>query len=44
MVDFANLNIDIHKKIYDPFCGTGGFLIKTFSYLKKTIKGLKKMS
>ncbi|MDR1753338.1 MAG: N-6 DNA methylase, partial [Eubacterium sp.] len=29
----------IGEKIYDPFCGTGGFLIETFRYIERNIAG-----
>lgn len=28
------VNPEIGETIYDPFCGTGGFLIEAFRYLK----------
>lgn len=31
----------IGEKIYDPFCGTGGFLIESFKYLKLRLKSNK---
>ncbi len=27
------VNPQIGEKIYDPFCGTGGFLIESFRYI-----------
>jgi len=32
------VNPKIGEKIYDPFCGTGGFLIESFKYLKMRMK------
>jgi len=32
------VNPRIGEKIYDPFCGTGGFLIESFRYLRLRIK------
>jgi len=32
------VNPQIGEKIYDPFCGTGGFLIESFKYLKMRMK------
>lgn len=32
------VNPRIREKIYDPFCGTGGFLIESFRYLNLRIK------
>ncbi|MDV3166522.1 MAG: N-6 DNA methylase ['Waltheria sp.' little leaf phytoplasma] len=40
MVNFAHLNIDVHKKIYDPFLRHRGFLIKTFSHFKTKLNSL----
>lgn len=31
------VNPKIGEKIYDPFCGTGGFLIETFRYIERNI-------
>ena len=36
MVSMANPKIG--EKIYDPFCGTGGFLIESFRYIKLRTK------
>ena len=32
------VNPQIGEKIYDPFCGTGGFLIESFKYLRMRMK------
>ena len=32
------VNPRIGEKVYDPFCGTGGFLIESFRYLRLRIK------
>lgn len=32
------INPQMGEKIYDPFCGTGGFLIEAFKYLQNRIK------
>ena len=39
IVDFLVRLIDptINEKIYDPFCGTGGMLIKVFNYILENI-------
>ena len=39
IVDFLVRLVDptIIEKIYDPFCGTGGILIKVFNYIAKNI-------
>lgn len=31
------VNPQIGEKIYDPFCGTGGFLIESFRYIQRNI-------
>ena len=31
------INPQIGEKIYDPFCGTGGFLIESFRYIQRSI-------
>lgn len=31
------VNPQIGEKIYDPFCGTGGFLIESFRYIQRSI-------
>ena len=31
------VNPKIGEKIYDPFCGTGGFLIESFRYIERNI-------
>lgn len=31
------VNPQIGEKVYDPFCGTGGFLIETFKYIWNTM-------
>ena len=31
------VNPQIGEKIYDPFCGTGGFLIESFRYIQKNM-------
>ena len=36
MVSMANPRFG--DKIYDPFCGTGGFLIESFKYLRLRMK------
>jgi len=33
----------IGEKIYDPFCGTGGFLIESYKYLNLRMKANKKL-
>lgn len=33
----------IGEKIYDPFCGTGGFLIESYKYLNMRMKSNKKL-
>jgi type I restriction enzyme M protein len=39
IVDFLVRLVDptINEKIYDPFCGTGGILIKVFNYIAENI-------
>jgi len=41
MVSMANPQIG--EKIYDPFCGTGGFLIESYKYLNLRMKASKKL-
>jgi type I restriction enzyme M protein len=36
------VNPKFGEKIYDPFCGTGGFLIETLKYIRLRIKADKK--
>ena len=31
------VNPKLGEKIYDPFCGTGGFLIETFRYIERSV-------
>lgn len=31
------INPKLGEKIYDPFCGTGGFLIETFRYIERSV-------
>ena len=33
------VNPQIGEKIYDPFCGTGGFLIETFRHIERNMVG-----
>jgi type I restriction enzyme M protein len=33
------INPQIGEKIYDPFCGTGGFLIETFRHIERNMAG-----
>jgi type I restriction enzyme M protein len=33
------VNPQIGEKIYDPFCGTGGFLIETFRHIERNMAG-----
>lgn len=37
------VNPQIGEKIYDPFCGTGGFLIESYKYLNLRMKASKKL-
>ena len=38
------VNPTIGEKIYDPFCGTGGFLIEAFRYVSLRAKLTSKLS
>jgi type I restriction enzyme M protein len=37
------INPQIGEKIYDPFCGTGGFLIESFKFIQNRIKPTPKL-
>jgi type I restriction enzyme M protein len=37
------VNPQIGEKIYDPFCGTGGFLIESFKFIQNRIKPTPKL-